>query len=344
MMTTANSVAKNISDEELSKHIKPLSKNKILAFFQTIWRKWLTIWYDFSEKHPKASSWIYKIAFFIIFCEGVTIFQYLVTLFLPMALGVELAAKEFLWPKIYMFTAGGKDWYFNLLGYEVVYKVVDGVITNQVVIGGGLGYYIAFQVATFLAQVINFPLQRNITFKSHGNPYIQAMWYFIGWVLISLFCNGLNSLWFPVADGALGFNIPTAIKNIVTMVIMGGISMTIFFFIFLIIFPDYAAVEKRIRKKLEKLKSKGAGKEKIEKLEAQLKDAIKKSNLYNAEKKLSISKAQTSSKILLYFAAVKKTGKDSELSLSRYNDAVSYIEEKQKLQKEYETALAASKA
>ena len=26
-----------------------------------------------------------------------------------------------------------------------------------------------------------FPLQRNITFKSHGNPVYQAVWYFLAW-------------------------------------------------------------------------------------------------------------------------------------------------------------------
>src|SRR5699024_12034369 len=53
---------------------------------------------------------------------------------------------------------------------------------------------------SFLAQCINFPLQRNITFKSKGNPVYQAMWYFIAWVAISLICNGFNNLWMPIAQ------------------------------------------------------------------------------------------------------------------------------------------------
>ena len=55
----------------------------------------------------------------------------------------------------------------------------------------GWGYFIAFEIAVFTAQCINFPLQRNITYRSHGNPWFQAMWYFIGWVLVSIATNAI---------------------------------------------------------------------------------------------------------------------------------------------------------
>ena len=57
---------------------------------------------------------------------------------------------------------------------------------------------IEYEAGFFLAQCINFPLQRNITFKSKGNPVYQAIWYFIAWVVISLICNGCNNLWMPL--------------------------------------------------------------------------------------------------------------------------------------------------
>ena len=102
------------------------------------------------------------------------------------------------------------------------------------IIGGGLGYTISYWLGTFLAQCINFPLQRNVTFKSHGNPFYQAMWYFIAWVLISLTCNGFNNLWMPIAAA----HVSPAIYNILVTVITGGVSMVIFFFVFKIIFPE----------------------------------------------------------------------------------------------------------
>ena len=67
------------------------------------------------------------------------------------------------------------DFTWSLLGYNA---------SGAVIIGGGLGYFISYEVGSFLAQCINFPLQRNITFKSKGNPVYQAMWYFIAWVVI----------------------------------------------------------------------------------------------------------------------------------------------------------------
>ena len=67
-------------------------------------------------------------------------------------------------------------------------------------IGGGLGYFLSYEIRSFVAQCVNFPLQRNVTFKSHGNVAYQILWYFIAWVLISLFCNAINGLWLPLAQ------------------------------------------------------------------------------------------------------------------------------------------------
>ena len=85
-------------------------------------------------------------------------------------------------------------------------------------IGGGLGYFISYETGSFLAQCINFPLQRNITFKSKGNLVFQAIWYLIAWVVISLVCNGFNNLWMPVA----AVYVSPKVYNILVSVITGG--------------------------------------------------------------------------------------------------------------------------
>ena len=72
------------------------------------------------------------------------------------------------------------------------------------------------------------------TFKSHGNVFYQASWYFIAWIVISLICNGLNNLWMPVAAAYVA----PAVYNILVTLITGGVSMIIFFFVFKIIFPE----------------------------------------------------------------------------------------------------------
>lgn len=185
-------------------------------------------WKKYQEKHPKLSKWIYQIAYFWVFSMGVTIFQYLFFTFVPYLLGEKLAATEFMWPQIPIHFRDF-EYTWNLLGYEVVRNA-----QGQVLIGGGLGYFISYQVGSFLAQCINFPLQRNITFKSKGNIKFQLLGYLIAWILISLFCNAINGLWLPIAQSYFS----PAIYNILVTYITGTISMIIYFFAYKIIFPE----------------------------------------------------------------------------------------------------------
>lgn len=187
-----------------------------------IW--WQDKWKTFELKHPKAAKWLYQILCFYVFSMSVTVLQYLVFTFMPHVLGKELAATEFMWPQIPMKILG-VEFTWSLIGYEVL---PGGAI------GGGLGYFISYEMGSFLAQCINFPLQRNITFKSKGNPAYQAMWYFIAWIVISLICNGFNNLWMPIAAQYVA----PAVYNILVTLITGGVSMIIFFFVFKIIFPE----------------------------------------------------------------------------------------------------------
>ena len=195
---------------------------------QAIKQTWMEFWYYYEKKHTKLAKWLYQIFYFLVFSMGVTIFQYLVFTFMPGMLGTEMAAKEFMWPQISMNLFGVK-FTWSLLGYNVLKDTAGNVM-----IGGGLGYFISYEVGSFLAQCINFPLQTNITFKSHGNPFYQAMWYFVAWVVISLICNGFNNLWMPIAAAYIS----PAIYNILVTMITGGVSMVIFFFVFKIIFPE----------------------------------------------------------------------------------------------------------
>ena len=176
---------------------------------QQFMKWWGPKWQGFEHNHPELAKWVYQIFYFFVFSMGVTIVQYLFFTFMPEILGKELAGTEFMWPQkeLHLF---GVDFTWSLLGYNVLYD------------------------ASVIAQCINFPLQRNITFKSHGNPFYQAMWYFIAWVLISLVCNGFNNLWMPIAS----VYVAPAVYNILVTFITGGVSMIIFFFVFKIIFPE----------------------------------------------------------------------------------------------------------
>lgn len=190
--------------------------------------KWIYIWNHFAQNHARLSKWIYQIFYFFVFSMMVTVFQYLVFTFMPGILGIGLAGTQFMWPhrEMHLF---GVDFTWSLLGYNVLYDASGAVVT-----GGGLGYFISYEAGSFLAQCINFPLQRNITFKSRGNPWYQAVWYFLAWVVISLICNGFNNLWMPIASAYVA----PAVYNLLVTFITGGVSMIIFFFVFKIIFPD----------------------------------------------------------------------------------------------------------
>lgn len=193
-----------------------------------LYEQWLLLWQNFENRRPKLAKWIYQIFCFLVFSMGVTIFQYLVFTFMPGILGIGLAGTEFMWPRKELHIMG-VDFTWSLVGYNVLRNAEGAVM-----IGGGLGYFISYEVGSFLAQCINFPLQRNITFKSKGNPLYQAMWYFIAWIVISLVCNGFNNLWMPIASA----HVPPAVYNLLVTFITGGVSMVIFFFVFKIIFPE----------------------------------------------------------------------------------------------------------
>lgn len=173
---------------------------------------------EYAAKHPKLWSWIREGGFFILFSNLVTVWQYLLIQFLP-RLFAPFAGMEWMWPGIRMELLG-KEFTFNILGYSTA--------------DGGLAYFLSYLTATFTAQCINFPLQRNITFRSGGCIPVQLFWYFVGWIGLTLAVNSVNSIWVGVAGG---FGIPDFLYNIVTTVLTGGISMVIFFVINKLIFP-----------------------------------------------------------------------------------------------------------
>ena len=201
--------------------------------------KWFTKnWNKFKFNSPELAKLVYQVVFFLIFSNGVTIWQYLVMLFLPHLFGLELAAVTFQWPAINI--AELVPAYVESTGIET-YGIIFNELpllneSKEVIIGGGLGNFIAIEIAVFTAQCINFPLQRNITFKSDGNPVIQAIWYFIGWVAISILVNATWGFIGPVFEKLITAD--PVINNLLKTFVTGGLSMFVFFFIFKIIFPE----------------------------------------------------------------------------------------------------------
>ena len=315
---------------EMEFEVKEFSKNAFIAFFQKIGRTCSLMWTKFSNKHPKLAKLLYEFFMFWIFSMMVTIFQYIVMTFLPYAFGIELAGREFLWPGITINIKGYQPFKWSILGYDV--QMIDGVVK----IGGGLGYFIAYELATFLAQVINFPLQRNITYKSKGNPYFQAMWFFIAWVLISLFCNAITSFWIGWANQVL----PAAIYSILTTIITGGVSMVVFFFVNKIIFPDLQKESARLNKKVEVLRNKNCSKEKLDQMIAKALKVEHAAKLELARKKYLNFDKIANSKITKYYVFKDEfvqtpTDENSKQLKMLYEETKKAVEEKNEALKEY---------
>lgn len=184
----------------------------------------MKFWSDFESKHPKAAKWIREGGLFIIVCNLVTVLKYLMLQFLPAAFS-GLPLVDFGWPAIPV-TMFGESFQWNVIGYDVAH--------------GGLPYFCAYMVAMFVGECINFPIQRNFVFRSHGNVWYQAMWYLIAFTVVTVVVNSINCVWVAVA----GKFVPDFIYNIGTTVLNGGVSMVIFFVVNKIIFPEGEAKKK----------------------------------------------------------------------------------------------------
>ncbi len=292
--------AKKYSVEEVQRQLKPLSNNGFVRFFQKIWRWWLGVWYGFCDKHPKGSSILQKAFFFIVFSEGVTIWQFIVMTFLPYA-----------FTGIFPNVDGGVGW------PAVTLSFASNNGASYVIFGdaNSWAYFIAFEIAVFTAQCINFPLQRNITFRSHGNPWWQAMWYFIGWVLVSIatnavwgFINCFFTHWGWYLPGSEGL---ATVAGLIKTVLTGGLSMVVFFFIFLVIFPDNSKMAKKSKAKYDKLVAANASTEKIVKAENEMKLWEDKNTKSTAEKEYFQAKSQVNAAVMKYNAIVKASQKEN---------------------------------
>ncbi len=109
--------------------------------------------------------------------------------------------------------------------------------------GGGLAYFLAVEIAMGIAQVINFFLQRNVTFKASNSAAKAAMWYVIAYIIITIGAAALQGLYkAPVYQLfmnslKLGGGGET-IADVITMLINSAISFWVFFPIFKIIFKN----------------------------------------------------------------------------------------------------------
>jgi putative flippase GtrA len=236
----------NIIEKETQAEIEELKKeSKIGAFFRKIGETkfiqwWIKGWKKFKKRFPNLAQ------FFVFFMlsNGVTVLQMIL-----MPILKNLFSKTNLIGTNFQVlplghTLDGSSYY--------IFDFKAGTIASGG--GGGLAFFLAVEITLLIAQVINFFAQRNITFKSDGNPWKAAMWYAIAYVAITFVASAARGLYtVPIYNllmntwgwGATG----ETIADFITMIIYAAISFWIFFPIFKLIFPQSKEKKAELEKK-----------------------------------------------------------------------------------------------
>lgn len=321
--------------QDIRSQIKPLSDNVFAAFWQRLWQRWLGVWAGYSARKPKAAKLIKEFVVMYLFSNLVTIWQALIMIFLPYAFKA-IWDVPFVWPALPLPWDGLNYAIFNepvkfLLGDTVQLASTAAEVAELKALGGrlqmaGLGNFLAFEIAVFTAQCINFPLQRNVTFKSKGNPVRQAVWYFIGWVGISV---GVNAIWGICNPLMLHWNWNDTIIALLKTFLTGGVSMLVFFPIFKLIFPDIPKQAEAQRVLLEKRRAAGDGEAALAELSARVQQLEHQAEGIRLENELHGAESLANVGAIEYFAlekaAAEATGAERDAAQKRLDESYESI-------------------
>lgn len=190
---------------------------------------------SFAEKHPKAAEWIRKGGLFLIFSWAVTALKAVMLMFLPGLFHGFVGDTEWLFPGIpvELFGVGFK---LSIIGNALEVGADGAYLVNS-----GLAFTLANLTAIFFGECINFPLQRNVTFKSHGPLGSQIGLHLLATIAVFLVMNLFTCVWNPVTVALISNEaVRNTVSSIVTTVVTGGVAMVIIFAVDNKIFaPDF---------------------------------------------------------------------------------------------------------
>lgn len=179
---------------------------------------------SFAGKHPKAAEWIRKGGLFLIFSWVVTALKAVMLMFLPSLFHGIVGDAEWLFPGIpvELFGVGFK--------LSVIGNALEVGADGAYLVNSGLAFTLANLTAIFFGECINFPLQRNVTFKSHGPLAPQLGLHFLATVAVFLVMNLFTCVWNPVTVALISNEaLRNTVSSIVTTVVTGGVAMVIIF-------------------------------------------------------------------------------------------------------------------
>lgn len=177
---------------------------------------------SFAEKHPKVAEWVRKGGLFVIFSYVVTFIKMLLLMFLPNLFRGMVGNAEWLWPNIPV----------SILGVKLNLAIIGNALATDAngVVTGGLAFTLANLATIFIGEFINFPLQRNVTFKSKGPIAKQFGMHMLATVVVFLVMNLFTCIWNPVTNALITNEaLRNTIQSAVTTVVTGGVAMVIIF-------------------------------------------------------------------------------------------------------------------
>ena len=177
---------------------------------------------SFAEKHPKLAEWLRKGGLFVLFSYVVTFIKMLLLMFLPALFRGMVGNAEWLWPNIPV----------TIFGVKLNLAIIGNALATDSngVITGGLAFTLANLTTIFLGECINFPLQRNVTFKSKGPVVKQAGMHLLATIAVFLVMNLFTCVWNPVTNALITNEaLRNTVQSIVTTVVTGGVAMVIIF-------------------------------------------------------------------------------------------------------------------
>ncbi len=179
---------------------------------------------DFAQKHPKAAEWVRKGGLFLIFSWAVTALKAVMLMFLPSLYHGIVGDVEWLFPgvPVELFGVGFK---LSIIGNALEVGTDGAYLVNS-----GLAFTLANLTAIFFGECINFPLQRNVTFKSRGPLGPQIGLHLLATVAVFLVMNLFTCVWNPVTVALISNEaLRNTVSSIVTTVVTGGVAMVIIF-------------------------------------------------------------------------------------------------------------------
>jgi len=160
-------------------------------------------------------EWTRKGGLFIIFSYAVTVFKAVLLMFLRGFFQRLVGDIEWLWPDIAV-SLFGVDFHLAIIGNSRA--------------AGGMAFTLANLTAIFLGECLNFPLQRSVTFQSHGPLGPQIGIHGLATAAVFLVMNLFTCIWNPIAIVLISNEaLRGAIQSVVTTIVTGGVAMIIIF-------------------------------------------------------------------------------------------------------------------